>query len=211
MNAGKAANKQARKGRWYKPISNRCVAAAKAGTTIPSRYQRRGLFPRELIRIPATAPVIVSAMTSDNTTANCTLIAIEPTNSPAGPGINEVGAKASTVVKVDPVSGIASRRVVSETALLADMPFATRPRISSQTTMALSINNPKAMINPVMDIWCSGTPYNWSAAKTPREHSGNVSATTTADRQPISNHETRVTAKAPAAKLNPKLASRCST
>ena len=39
--------------------------------------------------------------------AKITLTAIEPTNSPAGPGIKAIGAKAKAVVTVDPSNGTA--------------------------------------------------------------------------------------------------------
>jgi len=70
-----------------------------------------------------------------------TLVAIDPTNSPAGPGINAIGANANAVVSVDPNSGSARCLMLAETASLADLPFLILIVISSTMTIALSIKS----------------------------------------------------------------------
>ena len=99
------------------------------------------------------AGMMVIARNSELKIARITLIAIAPTNSPAGPGIKAIGAKVSAVVIVEPRSGSASNRTLRETAAAGLSPSRNAFEVSSTMTIALSISKPNAIINPVTDIW----------------------------------------------------------
>ena len=121
----------------------------------PVFHQERCVFVFESLEEPiraAIAGMIVIAKKNELKIAMMTVIAIAPTNSPAGPGINAIGAKASAVVTVDPNSGQNKCNTLLETAVLGGKPERRCPEVSSTITIALSISKPSAMIRPVTDI-----------------------------------------------------------
>ena len=98
------------------------------------------------------AGTIVIANANELKIATMTLMAIEPTNSPAGPGIKAIGANANAVVSVEPSNGKNKWLTDLATAAVAFNPIRSFDETSSTTTIALSINSPSAMIRPVIDI-----------------------------------------------------------
>ena len=95
---------------------------------------------------------MVIASTNELLIAMITLIAIAPTNSPAGPGISAMGAKAKR--RRD---GRAEQRNGQMSHARAHRLRPAIPRrsfsvTSSTITIALSISRPRAMIKPVTDI-----------------------------------------------------------
>ena len=121
-----------------------------------------------------------------------TLIAIAPTNSPAGPGINAIGANDRQVVSVEPKSGPAKWLTLLPTASPGSAPSCIRSATSSTITIALSISKPRAMISPVTDIWWIGISIHRMPASTMSEASGNAEPTTSELRQPIISQITAI-------------------
>ena len=69
------------------------------------------------------AGMMVMARKNELKMAMMTVIAIAPTNSPAGPGINAIGANANAVVSVDPNNGRNKCLTLVETATGGEIPW----------------------------------------------------------------------------------------
>ena len=95
-----------------------------------------------------------------------------PTNSALGPWPAAIGKKDNAVVAVAAESGIHKWWNVSYDADSLEYPKLRLYLKSSTTMIALSINNPKAMIIPVIEVWWSGRSISLQPKKTKDTENG---------------------------------------
>jgi len=156
----------------------------------------------------ATAAMMVIEIRKEAPIARITLPPMYPTKSPALPGRRTIGAKASMVVSVEASSGPPRWPMVFDIASRGAMPRSQRLRISSTTTIALSMSSPSAMIMPKIDIWCSAPPVTWMPNIAALTVSGTARPTISAARQPIVRKTTTVTTPTPASRFPASSSSR---
>ena len=101
----------------------------------------------------AKVAMTVKESIKEKLSAMTTEIAIGLMKSPTLPGNRNTGIKPSIVVKVEASRGVRRKRMASSSACSGGMPLVRIfLRTSWVVTMALSINNPIAIISPKIDI-----------------------------------------------------------
>ena len=100
----------------------------------------------------ASTGVTAIARIKEEMSIATTATAIEPRKSPPAPGSSTSGEKASTVVRVEDISGMRMRETAPFIASTGERPAMRRLRISSVMTIEPSTSNPSATTRPVTDI-----------------------------------------------------------
>ena len=131
--------------------------------------------------------------------------------SPDPPGIDSIGTKAATVVRVEVSIGMASPSAPLATASRRDLPWRMSTSALSDTTIALSTIIPSAMISEAIENCSSSTPKRRTTANELIMHKGTAVAITTAARQPIISSATRSTIRIASHRLMTKPVTRPET